>query len=576
MWNRSLSLAVILALTLAAGGGRAEARSYDAAKIDPALLSQVLADPKADYDVIVRSAADKSKARDDRAGRAGDEVTKAGGKARHSLGIVGGASARIKGVDLLGLTNSARVDYVFADAPLVSRWDPAADADKATTAGIKAINAPEAWKTYNVTGRGIGVAIVDSGIYAHPDIAGRIAAQVDLTGSTVTTTDALTNQITTTTVGTVGLGVDPGGHGTHVAGLVAGNGASSGGAYTGVAPEASLLDVRVIRADGTSNTGLVLRGLQWVLANRATYNIKVVNLSLGAPVTKSYKLDPLATGAEVLTFAGITVVVSAGNSGPTATTITAPANDPFVITVGAVDDNQTAATLDDTIASFSSRGRTSFDAGSKPDVSAPGRRMVSLRAPGSALDTLYPERRVLGTDPLGAGYFTLSGTSMSAPVVAGTVALMLQRNSTLTPSQVKKSLKSGATPLSGFTALDQGAGRIDAARTVGAINAEREYSEGRVSDSFAKDMRKFIQGQPLVWNSLTFNGGVDSHNITWDNVTWENITWDNLTWENLTWENLTWENISWENLTWENITWESSDTLTYDAQTGSSGWVLVD
>jgi serine protease AprX len=578
MWNRSLSFAVILALTLATSGGRADARaalSYDVAKIDPALLSQVLANPKADYDVIVRAVPDKTKVTDDRAGRAGAEVANAGGKARHALGIVGGASARISGDKLLGLTASAKVDYVFADAPLVSTWDPAADADKATTAGIKAINAPQAWTTYNVTGRGIGVAVVDSGIYAHPDIAGRIAAQVDLTASTVTTTDALTNQITTTTVGTVGLGVDPGGHGTHVAGLIAGNGASSGGAYTGVAPDASLVDVRVIRSDGTSNTGIVLRGMQWVLANRVAYNIKVVNLSLGAPVTKSYKLDPLATGAEVLTFAGITVVVSAGNSGPTTTTITAPANDPFVITVGAVDDNQTAETADDTIASFSSRGKTKIDNGSKPDVSAPGRRMVSLRAPGSALDTLYPERRVAGTDPLGAGYFTLSGTSMSAPVVAGTIALMLERNATLVPSQIKKRLKDGAVKLAGATVLDQGAGRIDVLKTVGAINADREYSEGRVSDSFAKDMRKFVQGQPLAWNDRAYNGGVDSHNITWDNITWDNITWDNVTWDNLSWENLSWENISWESLTWENISWESSDTLSYHAQTGS-GWILVD
>src|SRR3990167_3899871 len=218
-------------------------------------------------------------------------------------------------------------------------------------------------------GRGIGVAVVDSGVAAHPDLGDRIVAAIDFTQAAPT-------------VSASPLG-DPGGHGTHVAGLVAGDGASSGGAITGVAPGANIIDVRVIDANGSSNTSVVLRGLQWILRNKSTYNVKVVNLSLGAPVTKSYKLDPLATAVEVLTFAGVTILVSAGNSGSAGGTITSPANDPFVISVGAIDDAQTAATIDDTIASFSSRGRTAYDSLTKPDVSAPGRRMVSLRSPGS-------------------------------------------------------------------------------------------------------------------------------------------------------------------------------------------------
>jgi serine protease AprX len=576
--RRELTLVLALAFLLSAFQIHADARTFDSSKIDPALLSEVLADPKAEYDVIVRTVAKDTQrsSKDDRAKRAGDEITKEGGSKRHALGIVGGASAKISGKQLLRLTNSGQVDYIFADAPLTASWDPAADAGKATTPGILSIGAPSAWINSGVTGKGIGIAIVDSGIYAHPDLAGRIAAQVDFTASTVTTTDPITGQTTTTTSGAVGPGSDPGGHGTHVAGLVAGNGASSGSAYTGVAPEATVLDVRVIRSDGSSNTGIVLRGLQWVLANKNTYNIKVVNMSLGASVTKSYKLDPLATAAQVLTFAGITVVVSAGNSGPNTTTITSPANDPFVISVGAVDDNATASGSDDTIATFSSRGNTLFNNHAKPDVAAPGRKMVSLRSPGSTLDTMYPERRVATSDGSDPAYFTLSGTSMAAPVVAGTVALMLERNSTLTPAQVKKRLKSTATPLSGFNAKDQGAGRINAAKAVAGVNTEREYSEGRVSDSFAKDMRRFIQGQPLSWNDPTYHGGVDAKGITWENVTWENITWDNITWENITWENLTWENITWENITWENITWESAENLSYDALSGGANWVLVD
>jgi len=564
MWKRWLSLTLILAITLSGVGGRVEARSYDESKVDPGLLRQALADPEADYDVIVRSVPDQKKTkaqRDDRGRRAGDEVQKAGGKPKHVLGIVGGASATLSGKALLDLSNSSAVDYVFADVKFTAQWDPVADAANATSPGLLSINAPQAWTQYNVTGRGIGVAVVDSGVAAHPDLGDRIVAAIDFTQAAPT-------------VSASPLG-DPGGHGTHVAGLVAGDGTSSGGAITGVAPGANIIDVRVIDANGSSNTSVVLRGLQWILRNKSTYNVKVVNLSLGAPVTKSYKLDPLATAVEVLTFAGVTILVSAGNSGSAGGTITSPANDPFVISVGAIDDAQTAATLDDTIASFSSRGRTAYDSLTKPDVSAPGRRMVSLRSPGSTLDTQYPERRVDGTDG-GPGYFTLSGTSMAAPVVAGTVALMLERNPTLAPNQIKKRLKSGASDVSGLSVQAQGAGRIDVAATLGAIGTDREYGAGRVSDSFAKDMRRFIEGQPLVWKDLGYNGGVDSHNVTWEGITWENITWDNVTWENISWENLTWEGITWENITWEGITWESVDDLNIGALSGTSSWAKLD
>ncbi len=152
---------------------------------------------------------------------------------------------------------------------------------------------------------------------------------------------------------------------------------------------------------------------------------------------------------------------------------------------------------------------------------------------------------------------------------------MLERNPTLTPQMLKKRLKSSATPLPGFVSKDQGAGRINAAKAVASISTEREYSEGRVSDSFAKDMRRFIQGQPFTWNDPLYNGGVDANGITWENITWENITWDSITWENITWENFTWENITWENITWESITWESADSLSYDSQS-TSDWEQVD
>ena len=309
---------------------------------------------------------------------------------------------------------------------------------KAASPGILEVDAPRAWSQLGLTGRGVGVAVVDSGVYPHPDLAGRIVAAIDFTSAAPTVSNIPLN--------------DLGGHGTHVAGLIAGDGTRSGGLYTGVAPNANIIDVRVIDGHGGSNVSIILRGLQWILANRATYNIKVVNMSLGATPTGSYKSDLMATAAEILNFAGVAVVVSAGNTGPLAGTITTPGTDPYVITVGALDDNGTSLRTDDLMATFSSRGRTPFENLAKPDLVAPGRKMVSLRAPGSELDALFPDRQVTVLGSLSADYYRLSGTSMAAPVVAGTIALMFERNPNLSTAQVKNRLKSTATPLSFGTA----------------------------------------------------------------------------------------------------------------------------
>lgn len=559
--QRWLAAIFTLAVLVAGSVSPADAKTYDADKIDPAFLQEVLADQKADYEVLVRGNPDARSGRGagSQTDRAAKAVKNKGGTTKFSLGIIGGGAALVRGNKVLELTRDKDVDFVFKNVTVTAMWSPA-DAAKATTPGILAVNAPQVWQQYGVCGRGVGVAVIDSGVYAHPDLAGRIVASVDFTGATVTTTTAVNAQ------------GDPGGHGTHVAGLIAGDGTRSNGAYTGVAPCANIVDVRVIDGNGNSNTGLILRGLQWVLANKNTYNIKVANMSFGATQSGSYKMDPLATAAQVLTFSGITTVVSAGNSGPGLETITSPASDPFVITVGALDDNGTASLADDLMATFSSRGRTKFDRLSKPDLVAPGRKMVSLLSPGSTIPALYPERlvtAVLGTttDLLGTvvpvlapapEYLRLSGTSMAAPVVAGTVALMLERNSTMTPAQIKSRLKKSARALTFGTSIDKGVGLLNALAAVSSIDPSREYSEGRVTDSFAKDMRKFVQGQAIPWKDLTFNTGTDARGTAWGNITWENITWDALTWENLAWENFTWENITWENVTWENITWQSA------------------
>jgi serine protease AprX len=275
-------------------------------------------------------------------------------------------------------------------------------------------------------------------------------------------------------------------------------------------------------------------------------------------VSTSYKTDPLAAAVEVLILAGVTVVVSAGNSGPGDSTITTPGSDPYVITVGALDDNATPSLDDDSLPSWSSRGPTSIDLAAKPDLVAPGRRMVSLRSPGSTLDLELPDRQVAGLDPLAPAYFRLSGTSMAAPVVTGVVALMLEKSPGLTPAQVKHRLKATAKPLAFGTAVTTGAGLVDVAAALGSTDTAGETSRCAFADGLADEMYPYIYGQPIHWRDLTFNGGVDSSGTPWSQVTWANVVWDEITWQDITWEAFSWSGVTWEDITWEDITWETA------------------
>ena len=244
-----------------------------------------------------------------------------------------------------------------------------------------------------VSGAGIGIAILDTGIAQTNDFENRIVANVDFTGE-----------------GTYDLN----GHGTHVSGIAAGNGSYRGTSYAGIAPGANLISVKVLGADGTGDASTIIQGIEWTIRNRNKYNIRVINLSLGMPVTESYKDDPLCQAVETAVKAGIVVVAAAGNLGKTLDgtplfgAIHSPGNDPLVITVGAVKHNDTVSRSDDSVDTYSSKGRTAFDHHAKPDVVAPGNKIVSVAAPGSKLLTEHPENAVAG-----GRYLTWSGTSMA-------------------------------------------------------------------------------------------------------------------------------------------------------------------
>jgi serine protease AprX len=546
-WAGFCLVAVIVTATQATPAG---AKTHGDAKISGPLLALAQSNPRDDFAVIVRASSKLNNGH--HAERAAAAVKRAQGKVGRGLSIIGGASAILTGAEILALADDPDVAFVSLDDVVTATFDPLDGAALASSPGIVEVGAPDAWRQLGVTGKGIGVAILDSGIAPHPDLAGRIVASVDFTSGR--------------TAGTLVAPADPGGHGTHVAGLVGGDGTASGGAYAGVAPGANLIDVRVIGASGSTNISTLIAGMQWVLAHRAEYNIRVVNLSAGGAATTTYRDDPLASAAEVLIFAGITVVVSAGNEGPKERTITSPGTDPYVITVGGIDDNGTATTDDDALASWSSRGVTPIDGLAKPDLVAPGRKVVSLRSPGSTLDQELPDRLVAGLDPLVPAYFRLSGTSMAAPVVTGVVALMLERSPALTPAQVKARLKGTAKTLPYGSAVTTGSGMVSAVAAVAATDPTADAAASPVSAGFASEMYPLVYGQPLVWRDLNFNGGLDSNGVAWSQVTWSNVVWDEITWQNVdwgafnwsavSWQDISWEDISWEGITWEDISWE--------------------
>jgi len=355
-----------------------------------------------------------------------------GGKLHSKLHMIKGAAFTIPVRALAALEADPEIASVSLDHPMNVADD--------LTNGATGVGS--AWGS-GYSGAGVGVAVIDSGINdSHHDLwnsaqtASRVVYHQDFTGTSNTNYS--------------GGKYDLYGHGTHVAGIIGGNGSLSGGQYEGVAPAVNLIDLRALDLNGAGTDSTVIAAIQEAITLKSTYNIRVINLSLGRGIGVSYAQDPLCQAVESAWKAGIVVVVAAGNYGRLSIngsngfgTITAPGNDPYVLTVGATKSNGSSAASAQTLASFSSKGPTTYDHIAKPDIVAPGNDVVSLAAPGATLEALFPSELVAGSNGQNS-YFTLSGTSMATPAVAGSVALMLQQHSTLTPDQVKARLMASA------------------------------------------------------------------------------------------------------------------------------------
>jgi serine protease AprX len=374
---------------------------------------------------------------------------------RHHLQIVrrlgGGAVLAANSAEMSELAADGAIDHLSGDVPVknwmsISNQSTAADQTRAGySGGLLGVGSIAA-----VTGKGIGIAVIDSGISPHAALAQKVVANVSFVSG-----DPIVSDIY--------------GHGTHIAGIIAGQGSAASSVTSlyngGIAPGAQLVNVRVLGADGTGLTSDVIAGIEWAIANRAKYNIRVLNLSLGHPVTEPSATDPLCEAVKDAVNAGIVVVAAAGNSGKSASgqmvlgSIVSPGNSPLALTVGALNTWGTAKRSDDSVTTYSSRGPTRFDLAVKPDVAAPGNKIVSLQANGSFLPTLYPSLHKAGTG--NNAYMMLSGTSMAAPIVSGGVALLLQGTPGLSPAQVKLAMQTGATYVKNGGLMGAGAGSVN-------------------------------------------------------------------------------------------------------------------
>src|SRR5579863_8170738 len=432
-----------------AGGlsnGSATPQAIIAAKIAPDLQG---IDPQKPVDVIVQYKKSAGSA----------DLSADGAAVKSDLSLIHAQLVTVQGSSLSSLASHSEVAYISPDRKLRGAMDPV----------VTAVNADIAYAN-GWNGTGVGIAVIDSGVSYVSDLnsdGNAAPSRVVYNQSFVPGDTSLT---------------DAYGHGTHVAGIIAGNAYSSTqqnypNVYRGIAPEANIISLRVLDSTGASVDSAVIAAIQQAISLQSTYNIRVINLSLSRGVFESYTLDPLCQAVESAWQAGIVVVAAAGNMGEYNgagtqgyATIGAPGNDPYVITVGATNTHGTGSQSSQTVTSYSSKGPTTFDHIVKPDLVAPGNAVISLLAsPNTTLITEYPALAVYpcsssasscGPQYGSANYMTMSGTSMATPVVSGVVALLVQQNPSLTPDQVKARLMK--TAWKGFgqttTATDLGSG----------------------------------------------------------------------------------------------------------------------
>jgi serine protease AprX len=402
------------------------------------------------------------------------------------------------------------------------------------------------------------IAVVDSGVQAdRADFAnGGVRGSVNLS----------------TLDNTLPGAADGRGHGTFVAGIASGKAQG----YAGALPQASVFSVKVMNSDGIARTSDVINACQWILANKAQYNIKIANFSLHSSNPASFLNDPLDKAVEKLWFNGVVVVAASGNyavDGQPSGVNYAPGNDPFVITVGAVDLNGTSNVGDDFNAPWSAYGYTP-DGFAKPDIAAAGRYMVGPVPATSTLALQRPENVVA------PGYMQLSGTSFAAPVVAGAAAQVLAMHPWFTPDQVKGALMVSAQPVPNAAPLSVGVGELRMDKTSFTLSPPNPN----------KGLDQFVKTDPVTGNTAfdaaswfnTAKANVSWNDISWNDISWSSaaysaVSWSSVSWNDVSWATISWNDVSWNDVSWNDVSW--GDVSYEDAaegdENGGDGYALT-
>ncbi|HEV7203711.1 MAG TPA: S8 family serine peptidase [Jatrophihabitans sp.] len=512
-----------LGLTAGSAAAAPAAGSSCSSRVDPAVTSARSA--RSDVIVVGRPGADAATLA---------AVRSAGGHELRALPMVDGVRAVLPTAAVAHLGCAASVLAITPNSSVRFQSRAGSDADLTSTSSdfVRESGVVPVWKRGD-TGRGIGVAVIDTGISPMGDVAGRVVYGPDLSGE--------------------GTYIDTYGHGTVMGGIIGGNGAagrSGGDPRTGVAPGATLVSVKVAGRNGATDVSTVLAAMHWVSAYASEFNIRVLNLSWGTPSTQSPTVDPLDYAVERLWQQGIVVVVAAGNSGPQPGSVLKPADDPMVITAGAYQAADNSTTGADSVTPWSSSGPTSAGY-AKPDLVAPGRTIVALRSYGSQVEADNPNALVAPS------YIKGSGTSEAAAVTSGAVAVLLQARPDLTPDQVKRILTRTARPIAKTPVQRQGAGRLDLAGALGVPGGPAQTQTPVSNGLGSLEASRGGHNVQTDCNGVTtvIQGEIDVRCQPWDGASWTGASWTGASWTGASWTGASWTGASWTGGSWTGASW---------------------
>lgn len=485
-----------------------------AAFVPPPLLDQARANPNTSFNVIVLGQQGKTSDTTDR-------VKSAGGKVDTTFSVINGVVADLKGSQIAALNSATTIRSITPNGRVAGQSVTSGLIWPQATGVASLLGWPQSSPSLSSAARKApGIAIVDSGVDTSRkvDFGNRIAASVDFTGQG-------------------DPGSDVNGHGTLVAGLAA------GAATPSASPTSNIYSLRVVRPDGTAYAGDVIEAADWIYKNAFNNNIRVANFSLRNAFPDYAGYDPLDAAVRRLWLTGTVVVASAGNNGP-GRMLFAPANDPFVITVGASDIADTVTRADDGNAPWTSFGYTA-EGFAKPEIGAPGRWMIGPVPAGSELTTTFADR------VLNPGYMWMSGTSFSAPVVSGIAAQILLRHPSFTPDQVKGALMLTATRAPRATNLSLGVGEVDAAAAAAVGNPPNP------NQNLYRFVKNDTSGKPSFdwdgWNAFV------SANASWTDASWTDASWTDASWTDASWTDASWTDASWTDASWTDAGWTATN-----------------